>query len=74
MLVKRSTWATLVTGMMPGTMGMVIPAARARSTKDQYRSQSKKSWVVRNDAPRSCFIRAKRRSSSAEVASGWASG
>ena len=31
-LVKRSICATLVIGMMPGTMGTVIPAARARST------------------------------------------
>jgi hypothetical protein len=32
-LVKRSTWPTLVMGMMPGTIGTPIPAARARSTK-----------------------------------------
>ena len=33
--VKRSTCSTLVKGMIPGTIGTAIPAARARSTKPQ---------------------------------------
>jgi hypothetical protein len=34
-LVMRSTEARLVMGMMPGTMGTVMPAARARATKSK---------------------------------------
>jgi hypothetical protein len=30
--VKRSIWATFVTGMMPGRIGARIPDARARRT------------------------------------------
>ena len=31
-LVKRSICSTFVIGMMPGTIGTMIPASRARST------------------------------------------
>ena len=30
--VKRSIWSTLVIGMIPGTIGTMIPASRARWT------------------------------------------
>src|SRR2546427_583646 len=33
MVVKRLIWSTLVTGMIPGTIGSVTPTARASATK-----------------------------------------
>ena len=47
------TWAKLVTGRMPGTIGTVIPARAARSRKRRKSSTSKKNWVIARVAPAS---------------------
>ena len=50
--MKPWSWLTLVIGMIPGMIGTVTPAARAAATKSKYAWLSKKSWVIRYDAPR----------------------
>src|SRR5215207_6738852 len=72
--VKRLIWSTLVTGMIPGTIGTSMPAARASSTNSKYRRLSKNSWVMRKLAPASTFSRRKRRSACRSAASGCTSG
>ena len=72
--MKPWSWLTLVIGMIPGMIGTVTPAARAAATKSKYARLSKKSWVIRYDAPRSTFSLVQRSSSAREADSRWVSG
>ena len=45
-LLNDITWEKFVTGNMPGTIGMVMPDAAARSLNFKYTSGSKKNWVI----------------------------
>ena len=49
----RCRLARFRTGMIPGTIGTPMPSARTLSTKLQYLSLSKNSWVIKNSAPAS---------------------
>ncbi len=51
----RCVWAKVPTGITPAMIGTSIPIARAAATKSKYTWLSKKSWVVRNEAPASTF-------------------
>src|SRR5690349_14532572 len=50
-----TAWEKFDTGMIPGTIGAVIPAARHRSRKRRYVEVSKKYWVIARVAPASSF-------------------
>ena len=72
--MKPWSWPTLVIGMIPGMIGTVTPASRAAATNWKYAWLSKKSWVIRYEAPRSTFSRVQRSSSASETDSRWVSG
>ena len=72
--VNRSTCSTLVKGMIPGSTGAWIPAARARATNPSKAAFWKKSWVTRKSAPASTLALRWRRSASRSRVSGWPSG
>jgi hypothetical protein len=63
-----------VTGMMPGTIGTVTPAYRARSTNRRYVQLSKKNCVIARVAPASILRFRLSRSASGDFASGCVSG
>ena len=50
-----TTCLKLWIGMMPGTIGMVMPRARTRSRKRKNTSLSKKNWLIARVAPASIF-------------------
>ncbi len=72
--VKRFICSAFVIGMMPGTIGTSIPAARASSTKRKYASLSKNSCVMRTFTPASTFSFRWARSLARSAASGCTSG
>ena len=71
---NRLILAKLATGMMPGTIGASIPAARARSMNRSTVSVSNANCVIARAAPASSFRLRWSRSACGLVASGWTSG
>ncbi len=71
---KRRRREKFPTGMMPGTIGVVMPAERARSRKRRNTSVSKQNWVMARFAPASILAFRWSRSAWADAAFGWTSG